>query len=91
MAENNNLKDNKKTLPNCPHIQKTDLGEYLHEIRNYTDAFVAVTNVSEDNNNEGCAFPNKFASYRDALETLEHFRPGIRLVSSPEGSVYKDE
>lgn len=88
MTENkNNIKDNKKTVPTWRFIQKTEFGEYFHEIRKYPRFFVAVTNVSEDNNNEGCTFPNKFASYREALETLEHFRPGIRLVSSPEGSV----
>ena len=87
MAENNNIKDNKKTVPTWRFIQKTEFGECFHEIRKYPYYFVAVTNVSEDNDNDGCAFPNKFASYREALETLEYFRPGIRLVSSPEGSV----
>ena len=87
MAENNNIKDNKKTVPTWRCMQKTEFGEYFHEVRKYPYYFVAVTNVCKDNDNEGCAFPNKFASYRDALGTLEHFRPGIRLVSSPEGSV----
>ena len=85
MAENNNIKDNKKTVPTWRFIQKTEFGEYFHEIRKYPYYFVAVTNVCKDN--EGCAFPHKFASYRDALGTLEHLRPGIRLVSSPECSV----
>ena len=91
MAENNNIKDNKKTVPTWRFIQKTEFGEDFHEIRKYPYYFVAVTNVCKDNDHEGCAFPNKFASYRDALETLEHFRPGIRLVSIPEGSVCKEE
>ena len=91
MTENkNNIKDNKKTVPTWRFLQKTEFGECFHEIRKYPYFFVAVTNVSEDNDGMGCAFPNKFASYREALETLEYFRPGIRLVSSPEGLVCGD-
>lgn len=91
MAENKNIiKSNKKTVPTWRFIQKTESGEYVHEIRKYPYYFVAVTNVSEANGG-GCAFPNKFASYREALATLEYFRPGIRLVSSPEGPVCENE
>lgn len=88
MTENkNNIKDNKKTVPTWRFVQETAFGECYHEIRKYPNHFVAVTNVSEDNDGMGCAFPNHFATYYDALETLAYFRPGIRPVSRPKGYV----
>ena len=70
MAENNNIKDNKKTVPTWRFIQKTEFGEYFHEIRKYPYYIVAVTNVCNDNYNDCFSFPNNFSIYRYALETL---------------------
>lgn len=80
----NIIKENKNAIPIWRFVQETAFGEYYHEIRKYPNHFAAVTNVSKANNGEGCVFPNHFATYYDALDTLAYFRPGIRLVSRPE-------
>ena len=42
--------------------------------------------VYEHKNGGGCAFPQKFATYQAAFETLEHFRPGVKLTERINGA-----
>lgn len=60
-------------------------GHELHEIRRVPSGFMVFVNVSDENGG-GCAFPQKFATYQAAFETLEHFRPGVKLTERINGA-----
>lgn len=73
----------KNTLPEWVFIQKVDSDEYRHEIRRVPKGFRVYCNVSEANGG-GYPFPQTFATYQEAIDTLCYFRPGARLVESPD-------
>ena len=55
----------------------------LHEVREMSGWFELVCNIS-DSNGGGVSFPDRFSTYEAAAEALARFRPGSRLVTSPE-------
>ena len=73
------------TLPTWVFIQTTASGEYRHEIQRVPSGFMVFVNVGDENGG-GCAFPQKFATYQAAFETLEHFRPGAKLTERINGA-----
>lgn len=73
------------TLPTWVFIQATASGNYRHEIQRVPSGFVVFVNVS-DKNGGGGSFPQKFATYQAAFETLVHFRPGAKLTERINGA-----
>lgn len=55
-----------------------------HEICECSDCFRLVVNISESNGGSGQIFPDRFTSYAEAVKALERFRPGSRVVSTPD-------
>lgn len=55
-----------------------------HEICECSDCFRLVVNISESNGESGQMFPDRFTSYAEAAKALERFRPGSRVVSTPD-------
>ncbi len=72
------------TLPTWVFIQATASGNYRHEIQRVPSGFVVFVNVSDENG--GGSFPQKFATYQAAFETLVHFRPGAKLTERINGA-----
>lgn len=73
------------TLPTWVFIQATASGNYRHEIPRVPSGFVVFVNVSDENGGGG-SFPQKFATYQAAFETLVHFRPGAKLTERINGA-----
>lgn len=72
------------SLPTWVFIQSTASGNYRHEIQRVLSGFMVFVNVSDENG--GYAFPQKFATYQAAFETLVHFRPGVKLTERINGA-----
>ena len=73
-------------LPTWVFIQRTAAGNYRHEIRRVPSGyFMAYVNVC-DENGDGCSFPDKFATYYDALAAIVRFRPGSKLTERINGA-----
>ena len=83
MANHNPVITN--NLPTWVYIQTTTAGEYRHEIRRVPSGFRLYVNVSEENGG-GCSFPQTFATYQAASETLMHFRPGAKITECTNGA-----
>lgn len=72
-------------LPTWVFIQSTASGNYRHEIQRVPSGFMVFVNVSDENGG-GCSFPQKFATYQAAFETLVRFRPGVKLTERINGA-----
>lgn len=83
MANHNPIITN--NLPTWVFIQPTASGNYRHEICCVPSGFMVFVNVSEENGG-GFSFPQKFATYSAAFETLIHFRPGAKLTERINGA-----
>ena len=73
------------TLPTWVFIQRTAAGDYRHEIIRVPKGFRVYCNVSEANGG-GCSFPQTFATYQAAFETLVRFRPCVKLTERINGA-----
>ena len=73
------------TLPTWVFIQNVANDENRHEIRRVPKGFMVYCNVSEANGG-GCSFPQTFATYQAAFETLVRFRPGVKLTERINGA-----
>lgn len=83
MANHNPVIQN--TLPTWVFIQNVANDEHRHEIHRVPKGFMVYCNVSEANGG-GCSFPNTFATYQAAFETLVRFRPGVKLTERINGA-----
>lgn len=84
MANHNPVITN--TLPTWVFIQQTTSGDYRHEIRRVPSGYFKLYVNVCDENGGGCSFPNKFATYQAAFETLTRFRPGVKLTERINGA-----
>ena len=73
------------TLPTWVFIQNVANYELRHEIRRVPKGFRVYCNVSEANGG-GCSFPQTFATYQAAFETLVRLRPGVKLTERINGA-----